>query len=109
MRVIMQNIRVCFLVLTVAVGAALAQDPPTSGILRAGALEMLQTSSQVSLGPPLGTIESSMDTFVGGFSSTDLSKVARTGQVTYTTIGSCIVAPLGQQQDTTPDTGAVTY
>jgi hypothetical protein len=97
-----------FLVLTLALGAAFAQDPPPGSILRAGAIEMIRASSKFAAGP-LGTIESTTEVLGAAFSATDLSQVNRTEQPHYT-VGPCIVTPLGQQQET-PQTGtsAVTY
>src|SRR5437899_12416355 len=106
----MQKARVFFSVLTGAAGAALGQDqPPLTGILKVGALEMIRTNSKFNAGP-LGTIESTMDSFGGAFSSTDLSKlVVRGEQAPQTTIGSCFISPLGLQLETPPRTDAVTY
>src|SRR5882672_7324511 len=106
----MNKTRVFFSVITVAAGAAFAQDqPPLTGTLKAGALEMIRTNGKFNAGP-LGTIESTMDTFGGAFSSIDLSKLIRGGeQASQTTIGSCYISPLGLQLPTPPRTDAVTY
>src|SRR6266487_1209994 len=108
MEMIMNKTRVFFSVIIVAAGAAYAQDQPLTGILKAGALEMIRTNSKFNAGP-LGTIESTMETFGGAFSSTDLSKVIRGEQAPQTTIGSCFISPLGLQLETPPKTDAVTY
>src|SRR6266850_4446317 len=101
MEIIVKKTLVLFSVLTAA--AAFAQDqPPLTGILKAGALEMIRTNSKFNAGP-LGTIESTMDTFGGAFSSIDLSKVAAPReQAPQTTIGSCFISPLGLQLETPP-------
>jgi len=109
MEIIVKKTCVFFSVLAVAAGAACAQDqPPLTGILKVGALEMIRTNSKFNAGP-LGTIESTMDSFGGAFSSTDLSKVVRGEQAPQTTIGSCFISPLGLQLETPPRTDVVTY
>jgi hypothetical protein len=108
MEIVVKITLVFFPLLTIAAGAAFAQEPPLTGLLKAGALSMVRASSKISAGP-LGTIESTTDAFAASFSVTDLSKIVRTEQAPVTTIGSCFITPLGLQLETPPRTDAVTY
>jgi hypothetical protein len=83
-----------FLALLLTTGAALAQDTPT-GIQKIGAVSMLRTASKVSAGP-LGTVESTMDTFGAGFQTLDYTNYTPPQLPPITTIGPCLVANLAQ-------------
>jgi len=107
----MENILKIIALLTVAAGAAFAQDgPPLTGILKAGAIELIRTSGKFNAGP-FGTLESTTDVLGAAFSSTDLSKIVNNGQpqAPVTTIGSCFVSPLGLQLEPGTRTDATTY
>jgi hypothetical protein len=98
MEVILRKIRVFFAAF-VAAGAAFAQDLPT-GIMRAGTISLLRTSSKISAGPPLGTVDTTMDQLIGGFQAIDYSKLPRFDTPAVTTIGSCFVVSFGPTQNT---------
>ena len=87
---ILRDIRVFFLALIV-LGAAFAQDSPPTGIVRGGGISLLRTSTKINAGPPLGTLDTTMDQLIGGFQSTDYSKIPSFTQQPITTIGPCIV------------------
>jgi hypothetical protein len=82
-----------FLPLLLTTAAALAQDTLT-GIQMIGAVSLLRTASKITAGP-LGTIDSTMDSFGGGFQRLDYTNYTPP-QLSFTTIGPCIVANLGQ-------------
>jgi hypothetical protein len=103
---ILREAHVIFAVV-VAAGAAFAQDPPT-GIVRGGAIVLLRTSSKFSAGPPIGTLDTTMEQLIGGFQATDYSKLPRIDAPAVTTIGSCIVLALVPQSPTASDPTAVT-
>lgn len=108
MEIILKTTRVLFPLLITAAGVAFAQDPPTTGILKAGAVEMIRTNAKFNAGP-LGTIESTTEIFAASFSATDLSKIVRGGeQAPLTTIGTCFIQPL-VQVDPPARTDATTY
>ncbi len=102
----MRESHVVFAVL-VAAGAAFAQDPPT-GIMRAGIIALLRASSKISAGPPLGTLDTTMDQLIGGFQSTDYSKIPRIDSQPPTAIGSCFVVTLVPQGPVNFDPTAIT-
>ena len=106
MEIIVKIARVIFPLLTVAAGAAFAQDPPLTGtLLKKGVIQMVRSNSKINAGP-LGTTEFTQDSFAATFPSIDLSKVVPTEQAPLTTIGACYISQLGQ----TPDgTDATTY
>jgi hypothetical protein len=109
METIVKIARILLPLLTAAAG--FAQDPPTTGTIKAGALEIIRTNSKFNAGPPIGTIETTQELFSGSFSSIDLSKLVPGGeQAPLTPIGTCYIVQLGLQQATPPTrTDAVTY
>jgi hypothetical protein len=99
------KVRAFVLALSVAAGAALAQDAPT-GIVKSGGVALLRTQSKTSAGL-LGTIDTTTDFFAGGFQSTDYSKITLT-RADATTIGACVVTTFPALATSNPITSAVT-
>lgn len=107
MEIVVKINRVFIPLLTLAAGAAFAQDLPLTGELKVGSLSIIRSSSKINAGP-LGIIESTTDVFGAAFTVTDLSKVVRTEQAPVTTIGSCFITSIVQLEPP-PRTDATTY
>ena len=87
----MNRAGVLFLALSLGAAAAAAQDMP-SGIVKSGNISLARMEGMFFAGPS-GTMDSTTDNFNASFEAIDYSKVTA---AQTTTIGSCVVTPLGQ-------------
>src|SRR5258708_15412049 len=80
------------LLLSVTTGTALAQDTITT--VSAG-LALGRANLKLALGPPLGSVESTTDSFSASFVKSVVSNFTPPDSPGYTTIGKCVVIQLG--------------
>ena len=78
---------------SVAAGAAFAQGGPPTGITKTGAVTLIRAEGKVSAGPA-GTIETTTDTFIAGFVSTDYTQYTPPPAPQITQIGPCVVVTI---------------
>ena len=92
----MSKSAVLYLALSAIAGAAWAQTP--TGPPRTGAVGLSRISLSIPAGP-LGTIQSTSDTFVASFLFTDFTKLVIPDAPPPTAIGQCLVIPFSQLPD----------
>jgi hypothetical protein len=105
MQEFVRSIRVFVLALSVAAGAALAQDRPT-GIVKGGGIGLIRSIGKISFGST-PAVESTTDFASGGFQATDYDKLPPFDPGQVTTIGACTVQVLTPPAST-PNPGATT-
>ena len=90
------------LALSLAAGAALAQDGPPTGIVSGGSVALLRTETKTSVGAA-APVEIITDFLVSGFRSTDYSKITQPPTPDITTIGPCVVSTIQPQTPSSQD------
>ncbi len=102
-----QPIGIIVLVFSSAV-LTFAQGGPPTGIQKSGFLQLLRSESKLAVIPGMPPIDSTTDTAVGSFVSSDYTNYTPAQLPPSTTIGPCTVTTLTLPQPAPPPSGIVT-
>ena len=87
-------------------GLAFAQGTTPTGIVRGGGISLLRSETKITI-PSSPPIDSTTDTAIGSFVSSDYTNYTPPPQQPLTTIGPCIVATITLPQPTPPPSGSI--